>query len=83
MNTNDVVEKVAEDAGMNKTDAKELISLVLDTCTTSAIEDGSCRFARHRFVRKERSAYTGRNPQTGEPIQIPAKTYVKYQPIGG
>jgi len=32
------------------------------------------------FKRSKRKARTGRNPQTGETIQIPAKNGVKFQP---
>lgn len=31
------------------------------------------------LVRKQRAARTGRNPMTGESIQIPAKTVVKFR----
>jgi DNA-binding protein HU-beta len=30
-------------------------------------------------VKSNRKARTGRNPQTGEPIKIPAKTVVKFR----
>lgn len=32
-----------------------------------------------KLVMTERAARTGRNPATGEPIQIPAKTVVKFR----
>jgi DNA-binding protein HU-beta len=32
-----------------------------------------------RLVKAHRKARTGRNPQTGEPIQIKAKTVVKFR----
>src|SRR5436305_10474835 len=32
-----------------------------------------------RLVKANRKARTGRNPQTGEPIKIPAKTVVKFR----
>lgn len=32
-----------------------------------------------KLVKKNRSARTGRNPATGETIQIPAKTVVKFR----
>jgi DNA-binding protein HU-beta len=32
-----------------------------------------------KLVKKERAARTGRNPMTGESIQIPAKTVVKFR----
>lgn len=32
-----------------------------------------------KLVKKRREARTGRNPQTGEPTQIPAKTVVRFR----
>jgi len=32
------------------------------------------------FITKERAARKGRNPQTGDPIEIPAKTVVALKP---
>ncbi|WP_017191697.1 HU family DNA-binding protein [Poinsettia branch-inducing phytoplasma] len=32
-----------------------------------------------KFILKTRKAYTGRNPQTGEKIKIPAKTIVTFK----
>jgi DNA-binding protein HU-beta len=32
-----------------------------------------------KLVKQQRKARTGRNPQTGEPIKIPAKTVVKFR----
>jgi DNA-binding protein HU-beta len=32
-----------------------------------------------KAVKANRKARTGRNPQTGEPIKIPAKTVVKFR----
>lgn len=36
-----------------------------------------------KLVLRERAARTGRNPATGQPIQIPAKTVVKARVPGG
>lgn len=35
-----------------------------------------------RFVITERAAHKGRNPQTGELIDIPAKKVIKFKPSG-
>jgi DNA-binding protein HU-beta len=32
---------------------------------------------------RERPAHTGRNPQTGEPVEIPSKVVVTFRPAGG
>ena len=32
-----------------------------------------------KLIRQERAARTGRNPATGEPIEIPAKSVVKFR----
>lgn len=36
-----------------------------------------------KFVVSERAAHKGRNPQTGEEIEVPAKKVVKFKPASG
>jgi len=35
------------------------------------------------FTVKTRAARTGRNPQTGAPVDIPAKTFLSFSPTAG
>lgn len=71
---------IAEKAGVSKKDAKA----VMEAFTSEVIEvlkkEKKVKLpGLGIFVVKERKARTGRNPKTGETIQIPAKKVVKFR----
>ena len=80
MNKLDLVAEVAERADLPKTKATEVVDAVF-----ASIEDALKRKQEVRligfgtFSTSERKAGTGRNPRTGETIQIPASTSVKFK----
>ncbi|MBN2729144.1 MAG: HU family DNA-binding protein [Bacteroidales bacterium] len=81
MNKSELVSAIASDAGISKSDAEK----ALNACTESikkalASGDGVQLIGFGTFSISERSARTGRNPQTGKEIQIPAKKVVKFKP---
>ena len=73
MTKNELVEQVAERAGLSKTQASEALSAVLGT-----IEQGLARgedisiTGFGKFSVAHRDARRGVNPSTGEPMQIAA-----------
>ena len=70
-----------EGIDLTKKDTRTLIDIVFDTVAGS-IEDEE-RFSYPNFGTfniKHRKAREGRNPQTGEPIQIPASNTVGFKP---
>ena len=71
MNKNDLISKVAGDTGLTKSDATNAIESVLDTITAQ-LASGVRPSYRFWYFLQPRNASTGRNPQTGAPIQIPA-----------
>ena len=81
MNKIEMVDKVAEQFGITKKDAEEMVMFILDTCVRSALNDGRVRIGSHRFERYERAAREGRNPRTGEVIKIPQKIKVTYRNV--
>ncbi len=77
----ELVSKVAAQAGVTKASAERCITAFV-TALTEALEKGE-RVALPGlgvFNVKERKARTGRNPRTGETVQIPAKKVVKFSP---
>ncbi len=71
----DFIKKFAEPNNMKQTQAKEVIGKVLDGIFEATVEEGSFRTPYGTFTLKEsaaRPARTGRNPATGEEINIPA-----------
>lgn len=79
MNKVELVEKVAQEFGTTKVEAEKIAMFVLGACFDAALADGKVRVGPHRFERVERAKRKGRNPQTGEEIEIPARTKVTYR----
>jgi DNA-binding protein HU-beta len=75
MNKGQLKDAVAEAAGLSGADAERALDAVIDTIT-KAVADGDkvTIVGFGTFEPRERSARTGRNPQTGEEIQIAAST---------
>ena len=81
MNKGDLINRVAENANLSKSQATEAVNCVLD-CIGDTLKDGSkvSLVGFGTFSTSERAAREGRNPKTGEKIQIAAKTVVKFKP---
>jgi DNA-binding protein HU-beta len=80
MNKADLIEAIASNAGITKADAKKALDAFI-TATSTALKKGD-RIALvgfGSFSVAKRSARTGRNPQTGKEIKIPAKKVVKFK----
>jgi DNA-binding protein HU-beta len=75
MNKGQLKDAIAEAAGLSGADAERALDAVLDTITkTVAGGDKVTIPGFGTFEPRERSARTGRNPQTGAEIQIAAST---------
>ena len=73
MNKGELIEAVAAAANLSKSDAGDAVEATLD-CITRTLQKGDSvtLVGFGTFTVKRRAARTGRNPQTGEPLQIPA-----------
>ncbi len=80
MNKNDLISSVAAGAGLSKSDASGAVESVLDTIS-GALKDGDdVRIVGFgTFSVSHRAASQGRNPRTGEAIQIPASKNPKFK----
>ncbi|MFQ5785212.1 MAG: HU family DNA-binding protein [Alphaproteobacteria bacterium] len=80
MNKNDLIAKVADTAGLSKTDASKAVDGVFDSITTSLAGGNEVRLVGFgTFSVAHRAASRGRNPRTGEPIQIAASKQPKFK----
>lgn len=80
MNKNDLVAAVAAAAGLTKADAAKAVDAVFDTITGSLKSGGEVRLVGFgTFSVVDRKATTGRNPRTGETINIPASKQPKFK----
>jgi len=67
-----IIEKISEEAGINKTQAKSAFESMLGSITQSLTEGQKVTLVGFgTFAVSERKARDGRNPQTGEQIRIP------------
>ncbi len=84
MRKNELAAAVAERAGLSKTDAGWLINVILDQLM-EALERGETVSLPGfgSFAPSTRAARTGRNPKTGEPMQIAASRSVQFRPGKG
>ena len=76
----ELIEAMAKDAGISKVKASEALnSLITGITQELKKKDGKVTLVGFgTFSTAKRKARTGRNPQTGKPIKIAAKTVVKF-----
>lgn len=80
MNKNDLVAAVADSAELSKADAAKAVDGVLEAVTGQLKDGGEVRIVGFgTFSVSQRAASTGRNPQTGATIQIPASNQPKFK----
>ncbi len=73
MNKSELIMKVAEDADISKAKAEAAVNALINSVTEELKAGGAAALTGFgTFHVKERAARTGRNPQTGENIQIAA-----------
>ena len=73
MNKNDLVSAVADTSGLTKADAGRAVDAVFDSIASALKSGGDVRIVGFgTFSVAQRAATTGRNPRTGETIQIKA-----------
>lgn len=80
MNKAELIDAMASDAGVTKEQAKSALdSFIKSTTSTLKKGDRLSLIGFGSFSISKRNARTGRNPQTGKEIQIPAKNVVKFK----
>ncbi len=81
MNKVELVEEVSDQTGITKRRARNVLN-AMTKAITNALSNGEkitlVDFGTFRVV--QRKAREGRNPQTGEGLQIPAKKVPKFRP---
>ena len=80
MNKNDLVSNVAGATGLSKADAGKAVDGVLSAIANALSDGGEVRLVGFGpFGVAHRKASQGRNPRTGERIQIPASRQPKFK----
>jgi DNA-binding protein HU-beta len=84
MNKNDLIGAVAETSGLGRADVTKAVEGVFDTITTALKKGDDVRLVGFgTFSVTKRKASTGRNPRTGETMEIKASAQPKFKPGKG
>jgi DNA-binding protein HU-beta len=81
VNKSELIDAIASAADIPKNAASRALDATLDT-VSEALVDGEqvVLVGFGTFSVKERAARTGRNPRTGDPIEIPAARVPSFKP---
>lgn len=75
MNKEELVQEVAKKANVTQKEASEVINAWVETVQKTVAKGKKVTLVGFgTFEARKRAARTGRNPQTGKEIKIPAKT---------
>src|SRR3954471_8988567 len=81
VNRSELVDAVADAAGLERKQADAAVSAVIDTLMSEARSGNKgSLFGFGTFTPTSRAARTGRNPQTGDPVKIAASKGVRFAP---
>lgn len=79
MNKSELIEKVAGEAGLSKSEAEKAVNAFIQVVEAAVSADDKVTLPGFgAWSRTQRAARTGRNPRTGEPVQIKASKAVKF-----
>src|SRR5919107_326217 len=80
MNTNDLIESLAEEFELTRSYARDIVDSIFQQITDAANQGEEVAiFGFGRFKVVERGARKGRNPRTGEAVKIAAKKVLKFE----
>jgi len=81
MNKADLIERVSKDTNLTKTQVENVLNCITDWIKKAIKKDEDVKLVGFgTFTKSKRKARTGRNPQTGAEIKIPASNIPKFKP---
>ena len=81
MNKSELVLAIAKESGLTKIDSEKALNATLDAITAELKQGNSVQLVGFgTFTVRQRKARTGRNPRTGEQIQIQAAVSPAFTP---
>ena len=76
----ELIEAVAEKAGLTKADAGRALDATIEAITGALVKGDRVPLVGFgTFATSKRAARTGRNPQTGAEVKIPARNAVTFK----
>lgn len=80
MTKSELLQALAEKLGKTRKEVSEMLETLVGMACAETKKSGEFTLpGLGKLVKKNRPARQGRNPATGETIQIPAKTVVKFR----
>lgn len=80
MTKEELIAKIAGDAGITKVQARAALESIIDSVKKALKKGGKLSLVGFgTFSRSSRKARIGRNPQTGKEMKIPAKKVVRFK----
>ena len=80
MNKNDLITAVSDTSGLSRSDSTKAVEGVFDSITSALKSGEEVRLVGFgTFAVAKRKASTGRNPRTGEPMEIKASSQPKFK----
>lgn len=77
----DIIEKIYGQVGLSKRESGEVVELVFDALKACLERGEKIKISGFgNFVVREKLARVGRNPQTGDPIEIGARRVLSFRP---
>ena len=81
MNKLELIDAVAEKAGMTKVDARKAVDAIVNVAKDELKKDGKIALVGFGTIGvSTRAAREGRNPKTGKAIKIAEKKVVRFKP---
>ena len=80
MTKSELLQRLADKLGKTRKEVSEMVESLVNMAYTVTKKEGEFTLpGLGKLVKKNRPARMGRNPATGEQIQIPAKTVIKFR----
>ena len=81
MNKTELILKLAQQENLTKTDAQKVVELIFDSMASSLANGGRVEIrGLCSFKVKQYNGYSGRNPKTGEPVNVQSKKLPFFKP---
>lgn len=81
MNKGELIEATSDASGLSKADVSKVLDGIITRITESVQKGDKVAISGFgTFERRERAARTGRNPQTGEELQVAASKAPAFKP---
>lgn len=77
----DIISEVFDKVGLPKQDAEELVEMILDLIKLTLKESETVKLSGFgNFVVRKKNSRKGRNPKTGQEIEITPRSVVSFRP---